>query len=114
VRQRIGEYSAWLTKRSQELIPEMSGNSRNDASVPRMQQTAGYPKSLHFCSRIRVFSMGLIQIKTTFSTLVRGRAVVGLIDKLLPTGWRIACVATGDHCEGVWASVKACGDNACS
>jgi len=23
-------------------------------------------------------------------------------------------VATGDHCEGVWASVKACGDNACS
>jgi len=20
----------------------------------------------------------------------------------------------GDHCEGVWASVKACGDNACS
>ena len=56
----------------------------------------------------------LIQIKTTFSTLVRGRAVVGLIDKLLPTGWRIACVATGDHCEGVWASVKACGDNACS
>jgi len=92
----------------------MSGNSRDDVSVPRMQQTAGYPKSWHFCSRILVFSMGLIQIKTTFSTLVRGRAVVGLIDKLLPTGWRIACVATGDHCEGVWASVKACGDNVCS